>query len=69
MERRTTKSRFDRATEVPPQQQAETHERESRPVLEEEVVGSHAPESFDDFPEPLEDDDVDDDVDDEQLPF
>ncbi len=70
VERRTTKPRFDRATEVPPQQQAETRERESRPVLEEEVVGSHEPESFDDFPEPLGDDDVDDDDDDdEQLPF
>ncbi len=66
----TTKPRFDRATEIPPQRQAETHERESRPVLEEEVVGSHEPESFDDFPEPLGDDDVDDDDDDdEQLPF
>ena len=34
-------------------------------MLEEEVVGSHEPESFDDLRLPLQDDDVDD----EQPPF
>jgi len=40
---------------------AETLERESRPAPEEEVVDSHEPEKFSDFPEAL-DDDVDDDL-------
>ena len=71
VEGRTTKPRFDRVTEVPPQQQAETPECESRPAPEEEVAGSHEPEKFTDFPEPLVDDNGDDDGDDDDddLPF
>ena len=61
VEGRRAQPKLDRATEVPPEQQAETLERESRLVLEEETLGSREPESFADFPAPL-DNDTDDDL-------
>lgn len=63
VEGRRAQPKLDRATEVPPEQQAETLERESRPVLEEETLGSREPESFADFPAPL------DNYTDDDLPF
>ena len=61
VEGRRAQPKLDRAAQIPPEQKAETLERESRPAPEEEVVDSHEPEKFSDFPEAL-DDDVDDDL-------
>ena len=61
VEGRRAQPKLDRASEIPPEQKAETLERESCPAPEEEVVDSHEPEKFSDFPAPL-DDDTDDDL-------